>query len=207
MPRRIQMELGRGHFILDSLSIFLALMACLVGMIIYVFNANTFTGSIGLFIAISTMIGLVFGVMILKSPIDRILDRKEMTHIVRWSMLGFVMIIILQSIIFRMSGLSSVGWYNKIFYMSIAIGEAFFFRFAILQFLYQWFKNMPGSLFISSLMTSIVFTVYHGAVYGTIPVALMAVFASSMVLCVITICSNRISVPILSHMWVNLFAS
>jgi len=209
MGRKLRMEITKGRFILDPLSIFLALMAFLIGFIVYVFNPQTFQGTLGLFIAMISLVGLFFGVTILKSPIDRILDEREMGHIIRWSMLGFILIIALQMLIFEtynISALVSLGIYNKLFLMAVAIGETFFFRFAILQLFYQYFKGMPASLWIASIATSIIFTTYHGYVYGTIPVAMMAVFASSMILCVVTILSNRIAVPIISHMMVNLVA-
>lgn len=207
MPRQLLIKMGKGRFILDPFSVFLGMMAMIVGLITFAFyiDTNSNLASKGLFITLLTLVGMFVGMTVLKSPFDTDLMKREMNHITRWAMIGFIAIVALQYAAIQAYSLplSTVIFADKIFYMSVAISEAYFFRFALLQLLYQWLKHSTAPLFTASLTTSVIFLMYHAGIYSSDIVAMTAVFVSSMALCIIAILSNRIASPMLSHMIAN----
>jgi len=124
-----------------------------------------------------------------------------------FSAVGFLFLLVTQTLIFKIQpstvALSTIPE-TKLFYVTAAVSEELFFRYYIQTKLEQ---SLPYIKTLSIPVTSLLFTVYHFAVYGTNIYLLYAVFFSSLILCSIYYLTKRLSVPIIVHMLANLIAA
>jgi len=138
---------------------------------------------------------------------DKELVKTEFTRITLYSIVGFVLVLISQTFIFKLqSGTVVLATIieTKLFYLTAAVSEELFFRYYIQTKIGQSLPMVKG---LSVVITSMLFTVYHFTVYGSNIYALYAVFYSSLVLSVIYYLSKRLSTSMLVHAMVNLIAS
>jgi len=206
MGRGIYFKMKASRFMLDPISIFLGILACLYGLYLFTVPGSEAKGS---FLISAVMIGLVFGLLVLKSSIDIDISPDEIAGSFLWTMIGIAGIFTFQFLVITSSQLSllSTAFSGKVFYAMMGIAEEYAFRFALLQMIYQWLSKIGNALFLSTLLTSTIFMLYHAEVYGTHPTALIAVFVSSIVLCIIFIKSKRLTPSLLAHSIVNFLVS
>lgn len=200
----LNLQTGVGRITLDPISIFLSFVAVMIGLYMYTFAPLDFvTATHGLFIVAMILVGIAFGVVLLKSPVEPRLTSAQVMEIMKWFAIGFISIAFLQIVLFKVGQLTTAGVPSKIYYGAMGISEEFAFRFVLLQFLFNYLVMTKNNLFLAAVMTSVIFTMYHSVVYGMLPLSMIIVFVSSMVLSVIAIKSGRLSVPVLVHFLVN----
>jgi len=140
---------------------------------------------------------------------DKTLIAKEISQLFLYIISGFLFVLVFQTIIFKTqtAGVIALNTFidTTLFYACAAISEESFFRFYIQTKLEQ---SLPGffGTFTAILLTSMLFTAFHFMVYRTALFALLAVFASSIVLCITYAYSKRLTVPMLIHVLTNLAA-
>ena len=140
--------------------------------------------------------------------VDKQLIPKELSQILTVSSLGFLIVLVTQTIIFR-SQTSAIAFVSMVeaslFYSTAGVAEPTFFRYYVQTKVEQSLPIFGGV--VSIVATSILFTTYHFGVYGTQLLALYAVFLGSLVLGATYTVTKRLSVPMIIHVAVNLAAS
>ena len=138
---------------------------------------------------------------------DAHLAGLETRQILMFTISGFFFLILAQTLVFQLQPgavvLASLIE-TKLFYMTAGVAEETFFRYYIQTKVEQ---SLPYLKMLSIFVTSLLFTTYHFAVYGTNVYILYAVFFSSIVLGAIYFLSKRLSVPMMVHCLVNFAAS
>jgi len=142
--------------------------------------------------------------------VDMRLVPAENTAIMLSSAVGLIAVFLFQTIVFRAQGAIVLAtiFEAQLFYYTASSSEETFFRYYIQTKLEQ---STAYLAFFSALLsigtTSLLFTCYHFGVYATQPYALVAVFLSSLVLCIFYRYTKRLSVAMLIHALANLSAS
>jgi len=142
--------------------------------------------------------------------VDKHLVPTETTAILFASGLGLVLVTALQTLIFKAqsSVMLATTLEAQLFYATAGIAEETFFRYYVQTKLAQSLIVMPFlSGLLSVVATSVLFTTYHFSVYGTLIYAIIAVFASSLVLSFFYYYTKRLSVVQLIHTVANMIAS
>ena len=142
--------------------------------------------------------------------IDKQLVPKELSQILMVSSLGFLIVLVTQTIIFR-SQTSAIAFVSmveaQLFYSTAGVSEETFFRYYIQTKAEQSLPLAIVGAAVSIGVTSLLFTTYHFGVYGTLLLALYAVFLGSLVLGATYAVTKRLSVPMIIHVAVNVAAS
>jgi len=159
-----------------------------------------------------TIIGLVmFIVTSRKIPsMDNTLTPKELSEITGASIIGFILVLILQTAVIHAYPLIYADITDvttlKLLLTNVAIGEEIFFTFFLqsaitnsLTFVYSNQTAITGGI----LGKSVIFSIYH-YVYYRMPEVVLAVFVSSLVLGAVYAITRRPSVTMLIHILVNL---
>ena len=204
---------------LDSFGVFIGILGFLIGLYIYTYVHIDFIGATsGLYIMSMILGGLVFGLLVLKEPLDLSFmnfsrsAQNLKTRLVNWQSVevwlvaGVLSASALQILTTTIGHLATVGINSRVFYTGMAIGEEYTFRFAVLPFLFTWFTATKNNLFYSSIVCSVVFMFYHVIVYQADPISLMFVFAASMVLCVVALKTKNLTTSLIVHMIANFAA-
>ena len=142
--------------------------------------------------------------------VDKRLVPAENTAIMLSSAVGLVAVFLLQTIVFKAQTAIMLAtiFEATLFYFTAGVSEETFFRYYIQTKVEQSTAYLAFfSAILSIFTTSLLFMVYHFGVYATQPYALMAVFVSSLVLCIFYHYTKRLSVVILIHCLANLSAS
>jgi len=202
----IEMRIG-GDFNIkqDPISISLIMLSLLVGSAIGVLAEETGFALDGQMISIMLIGGLIFGIMLKMNEnnvdiVDVSLTKDDLRKIFTFAVLGLGGVAMSQLVAGVLSsglGLSSLTatLNDSLFYASVGFAEEIFFRYAVLLAFIHFGFGMYGSVAGVSLL----FSLYHLGVYGTMPSALVAMFLGSVVLCTITIYSERISPAMIAH--------
>lgn len=201
-----RVTLGRG-FELSSLSLMLTILSFMVGSAMVILaqspsGLNVTWGVFGTFIMASSIGGLVLGQMIHGRPIDWKITNMEYKTAFRFVAWGFIGVMGVQlAILLTAQTLSVTGGMltDRIFLAAAGIAEENVFRFMLLGFLLK----TGWSRFNAILLSSAMFSGYHLVVYGGSIEFLLAVFASSIVLSLLMIITNRLEVPQIVHGIVN----
>jgi len=142
--------------------------------------------------------------------VDKRLVPAENTAIMLASAVGLITVFLLQTIVFKAQGAIALTtvWEAQMFYFTAGVAEETFFRYYIQTKLEQSTAVLAiFSAILSIGTTSLLFMVYHFGVYATLPYALVAVFVSSLTLCIFYRYTKRLSVAQLIHCLANLSAS
>jgi len=201
------------QYSLDSLSLSLITFQILVSTFLAVryVNSHPYTSLVSLMYVILTISGLTLHHFFCGGvKLDKTLVKRELNNILLGVSLGFVLILLLQTLIFQAQ---TVGVFAlatvleaKLFYMCAGISEETFFRYYIQTKIEQSLPRIFISALSAVIVTSVLFTTYHFMVYRTELYALIAVFVSSLVLSTLYNQTKRLSVPMLIHSLVNLVA-
>lgn len=166
------------------------------------------------------MLGLGMGIRTLFKPvldykIDQTLDESEAEQMGIWLVGGLAGVVIAQAIIMQIQvpqssfTTSYQAALTMAFFVAVAVSEEIFFRFflyVVFRKFFARFSDIPNWL-IANLLVSLIFVSYHLVAYSTVPLALIAVFVSSAILCLVYEFTNRITVTITIHVFVNAIAS
>ena len=142
--------------------------------------------------------------------VDKRLVPTEHQAILLSAGLGLMLVAMLQTVVFRAQSAIALAtvWESQLFYLTAGVAEETFFRYYLQTKMHQSLAVMAVlSAFLSVVMTSVLFTTYHFTVYSTQLYALIAVFASSLVLSGFYYWTKRLSVAQLIHGLANLMAS
>lgn len=205
-------EFGRGafqeedkHFRLDGIAVGIAIMNILIGIYLISFLLKDINLAIrGIFVVLTTTSGALIGVVFLSAQVRLFVTFREAIDRFRSAIMILAILAFIQIVVFAVGALSYVpaAFNQRLFYGSLGAGEEFLFRFGVLQ----WFSIMGMHNLTAILLCSGLFTSFHFVVYGAIPVALIIVFASSIVLSTATIITKNPTPAILGHFGVNFLA-
>ena len=135
-------------------------------------------------------------------------DTPVESNVFMYSVIGILMIGLIGFITPRVfvmeSVLSGVTQFQlTLFVVLMAIAEEVFFR----GFLQSYFALKLHSVALSIVLQSVVWSVYHTAVYGSHPDIMMYVLLSGIVLGYLTYRSGSLTPSLISHIVINFIAS
>lgn len=141
--------------------------------------------------------------------IDYYISRKEFTDFFVTALTAFSFIIFIQSAISLAVGVVSMSFlsFTRVMYsFGAGVMEEVFFRFFLLNLFIkmQEINRIGPPMLLPILLNSGIFALYHIAYYSSIE-ALLAVFGSSIILCLMAIISRRVSSAMLAHGGFNAF--
>lgn len=223
--RTVGME-SRKPFVVDNLSVLMLFASILVFSLVYlnvIRVGETYLVNLSLFMIIFGFVGLVISVFYSRIKYGywafESLHRKTLFNAVFYGFIGFVLIMLVSMVSALVGGdvVSVAGDVDKLVVTLTAINEEFIFRGALFTLLYSELKatvyNVSSrvyderknflALLIASVLTSIVFAVFHVGYYSILR-NMMFVFLASMVLCFIYYKSKIILAPIIAHILNNL---
>jgi membrane protease YdiL (CAAX protease family) len=206
-----------GAPVLDGISVSLIIFNILITAYFATVGTNIDTeiALTSIFMAFLTLSGLTIHILFFGKPkIENFITTSQAFEIAAASIFGVFAVGIMQLIsrsLYPFSYQPVLGlWSAKLMLANIAIGEETFIRFGVQPALSQQFKkmNLPSmyavvATIIVILMTNAIFGVFHYVYYGT-PSVLFAVFISGVILSIQLVITNRFSIPLLTHVFVNI---
>jgi membrane protease YdiL (CAAX protease family) len=185
----------------------LAMLWIVLALLIFLWTSTFVDTSPAL--AVKSLIGfslLIAGLFMSGSTVgiqtDPAIDRGEWESFTSLVGLSLLAVMILNAVTLKFLGLEVTHIPRSLFAVLIGVSEEALFR----GFILTWILAMTGSTVAAVLASSLLFTVYHGAVYGLSQAALFIVFGSGVILGVAFALSRRLSVTMTAHGVINLLA-
>ncbi len=186
---------------LDNLGIALASLAVMISIYLSTFEKG--------FIAVFPTILLVTGLTLMHFSVRR--DEVEESDsgagkVLLYALVGVVGILLVSWLAPKVvlpQDVSQLSFYDaKLFAVLMAVAEECFFRGFMLNLFYRWLNSGVGAVVVSS----VIFAVFHTAVYGTSPNLMLYVFLAGTILGFIAVKTGRLSTSMLAHSIVNLIS-
>jgi membrane protease YdiL (CAAX protease family) len=188
----------------DEISKMLLIITLAIPIYLWVF-AQTF---IWLFPAFLILAGLAVQHYLLKRQIrDKFTTIENTKQILYYAIIGLAVLLVSSFFVQQIPSfarLALTGIDGTLFGILMGAGEETFFRGGLTNWALLYSR---GIIFLAIIVSAGFFTIYHLAVYGDQPNALLFVFTAGVVLAYIDVIVNRLAPSLIAHMLNNVFAS
>ena len=183
----------------------ISLTTTVLAAVIFLYSA-TFPGSLAikaLFAAVLLFAGFILHITVLGGlRRDEFIDQREGKQILMGFIASFIVIVFFNSVFNQCYTGQTTSFEIRMLAILLAVSEEQFFRGFITPYLAQ-----KMGVWLGSVMSGFVFTIYHFAVYGSNIDALSVVFLAGTCLSLVVLWSRRVSPAILAHIVNNLLAA
>ena len=194
---------GQQGIQVDVIWLFWTVVALLIFLYIPVYLASEPVLASKAMIGFSLLLGgTVMGAIICGFKTDNFYSLEDFVNSLGFILVGIISIYVV-NIYSSSLTLSGVPVSGTLFMMLMGISEEALFR----GFLCTMFTKMTSSSLIGVVISSVVGTAYHAAVYGSANMNMLIVFGSFCVLGMTYVLSGyRLSVPMTAHALINFIA-